>query len=198
MRICVLCDDDSWTSLFEGRVVNLLEANSNAEVLPEDVLFDLRDEAWDLVRYQQYQGPVFISAVIGTRAAYKAPLNVIRINAWPGMLSRPAIEAVGDPSIQDQAEAVLFSLGKTVAWIDDLVGMVSPRVIAMIINEAGFAFEEGVSQQASIDSAMKLGTNYPYGPFEWGSMIGWHRLRQLQKALAEESIRYQPSQTLSS
>lgn len=198
MRICVLCDDDSWTSLFEGRVVNLLEANSIAEVLPEDVLFDLRDEAWDLARYQQYQGPVFISAVIGTRAAYKAPVNVIRINAWPGMLSRPAIEAVGDPSIQEQAEAVLFSLGKTVAWIDDLVGMVSPRVIAMIINEAGFAFEEGVSQQASIDIAMKLGTNYPYGPFEWGSMIGWHRLRQLQKALAEESIRYQPSQTLSS
>ena len=198
MRICVLCDDDSWTSLFEGRVVNLLEANSNAEVLPEDVLFDLRDEAWDLARYQQYQGPVFVSAVIGTRAAYKAPVNVIRINAWPGMLSRPAIEAVGDPSIQDQAEAILFSLGKAVAWIDDLVGMVSPRVIAMIINEAGFAFEEGVSQQASIDIAMKLGTNYPYGPFEWGSMIGWQRLKELQKALAEESIRYQPSQTLSS
>lgn len=198
MRICVLCDDDSWTSLFEGRVVNLLQADSNAEVLPEDVLFDLRDEAWDLARYQQYQGPVFVSAVIGTRAAYKAPVNVIRINAWPGMLSRPAIEAVGDPSIQDQAEAILFSLGKAVAWIDDLVGMVSPRVIAMIINEAGFAFEEGVSQQASIDIAMKLGTNYPYGPFEWGSMIGWQRLKELQKALAEESIRYQPSQTLSS
>jgi 3-hydroxybutyryl-CoA dehydrogenase len=45
---------------------------------------------------------------------------------------------------------------------------------------------------------MRLGTNYPLGPFEWGTMIGWHRLKQLQKALAKEAGLYQPSQTLSS
>jgi 3-hydroxybutyryl-CoA dehydrogenase len=114
------------------------------------------------------------------------------------MLTRPAVEAVGDPSIRPAAEFILANLGKTVAWVDDLVGMVSPRVIAMIINEAGFAWEEGVSQKASIDVAMRLGTNYPLGPFEWGPMIGWHRLKQLQKALAKEAGLYQPSQTLSS
>jgi 3-hydroxybutyryl-CoA dehydrogenase len=198
MRICVLSDDEAWTSLFEGRAVNLLDADRTTDVLADDVLFDLRDEAWDLERYQQYRGPVFISAVIGTRAAHNAPANVIRINAWPGMLSRPAIEAVGDPLIRPAAETVLSTLGKTVAWVDDLVGMVSPRVITMIINEAGFAWEEGVSQKASIDVAMKLGTNYPLGPFEWGTMIGWQRLQQLQRALAEEAGLYQPSQILSS
>lgn len=198
MRICVLCDDDNWTSLFADQAVNLLDVDRATDVLPDDVLFDLRDEAWDLARYQRYQGPVFISAVVGTRAEYHAPEHVVRINAWPGMLARPALEAVGHPSIRPAAEAVLSSLGKTVAWVDDLVGMVSPRVIAMIINEAGFAFEEGVSTKASIDVAMKLGTNYPFGPFEWGTMIGWQRLQQLQKALAKESGLYQPSQTLSS
>jgi 3-hydroxybutyryl-CoA dehydrogenase len=198
MRICVLCDDDAWKSLFVGQEVTLLDAEQAFDVLPDDVLFDLRDEAWDLMRYQAYGGPVFLAAVVGTRMEHNAPANLIRINAWPGMLTRPAVEAVGDPSIRPAAEAVLLSLGKTIAWVDDLVGMVSPRVITMIINEAGFAWEEGVSQKASIDVAMKLGTNYPLGPFEWGTMIGWHRLKQLQKALANEAGLYQPSQTLSS
>ena len=198
MRICVLSNDEAWKSLFVGQAVTLLDADHATDVLSDDVLFDLRDEAWDLERYLQYHGPVFLAAVVGTRAEHKAPAHVVRINAWPGMLSRPAVEAVGDASIRPAAESVLSCLGKTIAWVDDLVGMVSPRVIAMIINEAGFAWEEGVSQKASIDVAMKLGTNYPLGPFEWGTMIGWQRLKQLQKALAKEAGLYQPSQTLSS
>ncbi|MGB4772122.1 MAG: 3-hydroxyacyl-CoA dehydrogenase family protein [Chitinophagaceae bacterium] len=198
MRICVLCDDEAWKSLFVGQAITLLDADQAIDVLPDDVLFDLRDEAWDLKRYQEYSGPVFLAAVVGTRTQHNAPANLIRINAWPGMLTRPAVEAVGDLSIRPAAEAVMLSIGKTVAWVDDLVGMVSPRVITMIINEAGFAWEEGVSQKASIDVAMKLGTNYPLGPFEWGTMIGWHRLKQLQKALANEAGLYQPSQTLTS
>lgn len=197
MRICVLCDDDAWRSLFEERAITLLDAGSHAEVLAEDVLFDLRDEAWDLERYKKYTGPVFVAAVVDTLRQHQAPAQVVRINAWPGMLSRPAIEAAASPSIRKAAEEVLSTIGKSVAWVDDLVGLVSPRVIAMIINEAGFAWEEGVSEKASIDVAMKLGTNYPFGPFEWGSMIGWDRLKQLQQALAREAGLYQPSQTLS-
>jgi 3-hydroxyacyl-CoA dehydrogenase len=42
----------------------------------------------------------------------------------------------------------------------------------MIINEAYFALEDNVSTKAETDIAMKLGTNYPYGPFEWGQLIG--------------------------
>lgn len=198
MRICVLCEDDAWRSLFEGRAVTLLDAGSHTDVQADDVLFDLRDEAWDLERYQRYKQPVFVAAVVGTLAGHQAPAHVVRINAWPGMLARPAIEAAGNPTIRKAAEDILSSLGKSVAWVDDLVGMVSPRVIAMIINEAGFAWEEGVSEKASIDVAMKLGTNYPFGPFEWGTMIGWQKLKHLQQALAKEAGLYKPSQTLSS
>lgn len=198
MRICVLCEDDSWKSLFEGHELTLLNADTVVDVLPGDVLFDLRDEAWDMERYEQYEGLVFLAAVVGTRAEHAAPNNLVRINAWPGMLNRPSIEAVGDPSIHGKAEEIFARFGKTMSWVDDLVGMVSPRVIAMIINEAGFAFEEGVSSKAAMDVAMKWGTNYPWGPFEWGTMIGWQRVKNLQQALAREGDLYQASQTLSS
>ena len=42
----------------------------------------------------------------------------------------------------------------------------------MIINEAYYTLQEGTASRADIDTAMKLGTNYPFGPFEWSKRIG--------------------------
>jgi 3-hydroxybutyryl-CoA dehydrogenase len=46
------------------------------------------------------------------------------------------------------------------------------RVLSAIINEAYFALGEGVATAEDIDTAMRLGTNYPSGPFAWGDKIG--------------------------
>jgi 3-hydroxybutyryl-CoA dehydrogenase len=37
----------------------------------------------------------------------------------------------------------------------------------MLINEAADAVQQGVCSQSAADAAMKLGVNYPAGPFEW-------------------------------
>jgi 3-hydroxybutyryl-CoA dehydrogenase len=68
--------------------------------------------------------------------------------------------------------------------------MLSARVIAMIINEAYFALGEGVSSKQEIDIAMKLGTNYPYGPFEWSERIGLKNIYKLLQKLNSTSSRY--------
>jgi 3-hydroxybutyryl-CoA dehydrogenase len=60
----------------------------------------------------------------------------------------------------------------------------------MIINEAWFAWGEKISSKQDIDTAMKLGTNYPMGPFEWGEKIGLHRVCHLLSELSLESGRY--------
>jgi 3-hydroxybutyryl-CoA dehydrogenase len=49
---------------------------------------------------------------------------------------------------------------------------VSLRVISCIVNEAFLALSEGVATSEDIDRAMKLGANYPKGPFEWVEEIG--------------------------
>ncbi len=66
----------------------------------------------------------------------------------------------------------LNNLAGDVVFVKDEPGLVSARVISMIVNEAFFALAEGVSTMEEIDVAMKLGTNYPYGPFEWLEKIG--------------------------
>ncbi len=49
---------------------------------------------------------------------------------------------------------------------------ISLRVISCIVNEAFLALSEGVATEEAIDQAMKLGANYPKGPFEWTEEIG--------------------------
>jgi 3-hydroxybutyryl-CoA dehydrogenase len=71
--------------------------------------------------------------------------------------------------------------------------MITPRTIAMIINEAYFALEEEISSKEQIDIAMKLGTNYPYGPFEWAEKIGLKKIYNLLTQLYQTDKRYIPA-----
>ncbi|MCX7835558.1 MAG: 3-hydroxyacyl-CoA dehydrogenase family protein [bacterium] len=56
--------------------------------------------------------------------------------------------------------------------IGDRCGGVFPRTIAMLINEATFALQEGLASAEELDLAMKFGVNYPKGLLEWGDEIG--------------------------
>ncbi len=50
-----------------------------------------------------------------------------------------------------------------------------PRLIAQIANEAAFALEEQVGSPADMDTAMRLGFNWPLGPLEFAELIGAER-----------------------
>ena len=71
--------------------------------------------------------------------------------------------------------------------MEDRVGMVTPRVICMIINEAYFTVQEGTAEKDAIDQAMKLGTNYPMGPFEWSKKIGLQNVKELLESVYEDT-----------
>jgi 3-hydroxybutyryl-CoA dehydrogenase len=131
--------------------------------------------------------PVFADAVCCT-AKEIGHANYIRINAWSGFLAHDIIEiAALNDDAKRQAEPILQALGWKYAWAPDEPGMIAPRVISMIINEAYFALGENISTKEEIDTAMKLGTNYPYGPFEWGLKIGLEKIYYLLKKLQQQS-----------
>jgi 3-hydroxybutyryl-CoA dehydrogenase len=46
------------------------------------------------------------------------------------------------------------------------------RILAAIVKEAASAVAEGLATPEAVDTAMRLGTNYPSGPLEWGERIG--------------------------
>jgi 3-hydroxybutyryl-CoA dehydrogenase len=51
--------------------------------------------------------------------------------------------------------------------VADPAGLIVARTIAMLINEAADAVQQGVCTPEGADAAMRLGVNYPAGPFEW-------------------------------
>ncbi len=72
----------------------------------------------------------------------------------------------------DEAVGLLQAAGLAVYLIDDAPGLVVTRTVAMLVNGAVDAWHKGVASAADIDTAMRLGTNYPVGPLAWGQSWG--------------------------
>ena len=132
--------------------------------------------------------PIIINSVTGTLKSMKLPSNVSRINGWPGFLQRPVWEIASNE--KDRLSNLFRLLSWEYCFVKDEPGLVAARVLSMIINEAYFALGENISTREEIDLAMKLGTNYPYGPFEWEDKIGTMRIYELIKKLSETDSRY--------
>ncbi|MFM1899260.1 MAG: hypothetical protein RL577_1500 [Bacteroidota bacterium] len=113
--------------------------------------------------------------------------KMLGINAWPICLERPELEASNPFSIHISTEELESCGFQSVRYCDSRVGLITPRIISMIINEAYYTVQEGTAEPQAIDTAMKLGTNYPKGPFEWLSAWGIERVYGLLNALYEDS-----------
>lgn len=135
--------------------------------------------------------PVFINETIATLKELALPINVSRINAWNGFLEREIWEVATQN--EELVGQVFNFLNWKIIFVKDEPGLVSARVICMIINEAFYALNEKVSSREEIDLAMKLGTNYPMGPFEWAEKIGLDKIHLLLSVLSVNEERYFPA-----
>ena len=157
-----------------------------------DLSFDGTEERIKLLK-QAVSFPVIINSVITQN---ELPKEFVRINGWTGFLKRTIIEASGGDDKREVVAEIFSHFNRRVEWIPDVNGFISARIIAMIINEAFFALEEKVSTKEEIDIAMKLGTNYPYGPFEWSEKIGLKNIYELLNTLAKTEPAYEPAPLL--
>ncbi|MDE3236250.1 MAG: hypothetical protein KGO81_09875 [Bacteroidota bacterium] len=165
------------------------------ESVPEaDVYVDLMYEDEGYAFSAVTEKPVLVNAVVNT--ATMLPLNCIRINGWGGFLKNEKMEICGNTSMKTVADHIMNQLQWKYHWVADEPGMIAPRVVAMIINEAYFGLQDGISSKAEIDVAMRLGTNYPFGPFEWAEKIGLKKIVKLLEALAATDARYSPCDLL--
>ncbi|HEY8393341.1 MAG TPA: 3-hydroxyacyl-CoA dehydrogenase NAD-binding domain-containing protein [Thermaerobacter sp.] len=100
-----------------------------------------------------------------------------------------------DPACLARAERLFRAAGLECERVLDAPGGVVPRVLAMLINEAVLALDEGVAAAAAIDRAMELGTNYPRGPLAWARMWGLGETLAVLVGLAREygEDRYRPA-----
>jgi 3-hydroxybutyryl-CoA dehydrogenase len=197
MIVAILADDEIKAEIIakgynEAAEIIWADSVQSLRVIEADAYFDLVYEN-DNERNARLKfllpKALFVNAVIPT--VNELPQGFIRINAWPTMINRNMIELAGiEASNLDKVKKVFDGLGWVFQEVPDVAGMITPRIVSMIINEAWFSLAENISTRDEIDTAMKLGTNYPYGPFEWGDKIGLSRITGLLSALQKSDTRY--------
>ncbi len=150
---------------------------------------------------------LILTAALGHSAAEAAAdiharHRVVGFAALPPLQKGQAVELATTPWTEapalDQAGEFFRSVGLEPAVVPDGPGLVFPRILCMIINEAAFALMEGVASAEDIDTAMKLGTNYPLGPLEWADQIGLEQVLGVLEGLQAEygEDRYRPAPLL--
>ena len=125
--------------------------------------------------------------VLSQTHSLKHRQRFVGISAFPTLLANPLVEL--SPSlhtskeIADAVKELFESVKKETAMVQDSVGMVMPRILCQIINEALFTVQNDVATPKEIDEAMKHGTNYPQGPIAWGETIGFGNVVTVLDAL---------------
>ena len=97
-----------------------------------------------------------------------------------------------------QAENFVTSLGKETVRVKDQPGLVFPRILSLIINEASRSLDEGIAPVGDIDLGLRLGTNYPLGPLRWADQAGLDEVLGVLEGLQRETgdDRYRPAPLL--
>lgn len=89
------------------------------------------------------------------------------------------------PQVTERTIALAKAMGKTPVPANDRAGFVSNRVLMPMINEAFYAWMEGVAEPADIDQIMKLGCNFPMGPLRLADFIGLDTCAHIMDVLAD-------------
>jgi 3-hydroxybutyryl-CoA dehydrogenase len=132
----------------------------------------------------------------------KKPERVVGFATFYPLKDRKIIElAAGLKSTEgsvQRAEEFFKTLGKETIRVKDSAGLIFPRILSLIINEAARSLEEGVAKADEIDVAMTLGVNYPQGPLRWADQVGLDEVVAVLEGLQNETgdDRYRPAPLL--
>ena len=159
-----------------------------------DVVFDFAPTKDTIIRYSIFETPVFLNSSFITLDELLLSQEVKKRYLFfgfcglPTFFNRSVLEVtLGVRESESYLRQICLQLATDFVCVEDRVGLVTPRVICMIINEAYYALEEGIATREDIDLAMKLGTNYPFGPFEWARQIGITHVVKLLDAVYHDT-----------
>ena len=165
------------------------------QLKPSDVVFDflLHEQPERLNLYAPGQlvfchAATVQLAALAKEAELEQPCTLIGFNGLPTLFNREVLEvSLLNRQDEERLKEVCEALGTGYLLVEDRVGMVTPRMICMIINEACYTLQEKTAGTQDIDLGMKLGTNYPKGPFEWANQIGIANVYKVLEAVYEDT-----------
>jgi 3-hydroxybutyryl-CoA dehydrogenase len=157
-----------------GAIADLLEARTTAALASQGWgPARLHDSAWTGLEVDGARLVLTTGDTAAELAASQAALDIavfdrpLQMPPAPGTALAYAVADGASTHWQTQAPAWLAALGFSPLPVADAPGLVAARTVAMLINEGADAVLQGVCTPEGADAAMKLGVNYPAGPFEW-------------------------------
>jgi len=119
----------------------------------------------------------------------KRPEKVIGMHWFNPPQMMQLIEIVKGVQTSDETvgtiEELSHRLGKETVVCKDSQGFITSRVLSAFLAECFRVYEEGVASKEDIDKAVKLGLNYPMGPFELADYLGLDTVLHVHEGLTE-------------
>jgi 3-hydroxybutyryl-CoA dehydrogenase len=157
----------------------------------------------------QYTSPTCILAsntssisITQLAEATQKPGNVIGMhfmNPVPVMKLVEIINGAATSStVTDTIVALTTQIGKIPCVVKDAPGFIANRILMPMINEAILAYEEGISDAATIDQIMKLGMAHPMGPLQLADYIGLDVCKNILEIMEDgfQNSKYKPAALL--
>lgn len=187
---------------------NLEEAASQADLIIEAVpeRTDIKKSVFETIE-EHAQDHCYFATNTSTMspteiASYgKRPEKTIAMHFFNPVQKMPLVEIVKGLETSDETAALIKEvaekMGKETVVISEFPGFVTSRISCLVGNEAFYMLQEGLGTPEEIDKAIKLGLNYPMGPFELVDLVGLdarlNNMKYLHEKLGEK---YRPAPLL--
>jgi len=201
MNVLVVGKDESILEFkqkfnYKHKIIGVSTHDFNDETLNGvDIVFDFileeEPDAYDL--FDKEGLPLFMNSIKTSLKEFaflygSKKCSLFGFNGLPTFVNRGSLElSVLNEDDGGSVSSLMVQMNTEFYLVEDRVGMVSPRIICMIINEAFYTVQEGTASREDIDLGMKLGTAYPYGPFEWSEKIGITNVYEVLEALYDDT-----------
>jgi 3-hydroxybutyryl-CoA dehydrogenase len=194
-------------ALAKLRYVSALDELAGCDIVIEAVVEDFRVKADLFVKLAQMMARVPGQQILASNTSsisitqiaaacrevkgpsVAAPTQVIGMHFFNPVPVMKLVEVINglETSAQTTARTIALAsaMGKTPLPANDRPGFVSNRVLMPMINEAFYAWMEGVAKPEDIDGIMKLGCNFPMGPLNLADFIGLDTCAHIMDVLAD-------------
>jgi 3-hydroxybutyryl-CoA dehydrogenase len=156
-----------------GRTDLVVEAVTEDVALKKKIFEDLDRTAAPKTILATNTSSISITQIAAVTSRPEKVIGMHFMNPVPLMKLVELIRGLAtDDATYDAVRDASERMGKTTVLAQDYPGFIVNRILMPMLNEAVYALMEGVGSVEDIDSAMKLGTKQPMGPFTLADFIG--------------------------
>jgi len=193
-----------------GRIkgtIDLKEASQDADIVIEAIieLMEIKKQVYKELDNICKKETIIASNTSGLSITEMAgvtgrPGQVIGMHYFNPVPVMKLVELIKGFSTTDEtleiAKAFVEKINKTSIEVGESPGFAVNRILVPMLNEAYFAFSEGIASAKDIDKGMMLGANHPIGPLALSDMVGLDTilfiLEEFQKEFGEDKYRPAP------